>query len=168
MLPQHSRRCATFWLRVPCTVHPLCARSHFTCSFRRADCAAHQLSATMAMPASKVRYVLAMGMPSTDESVLHTLHRFDGIEIRTDHLAAQHGCLLEDCVQHPRHSHVDSEDRLSYDQVFRFNAARGLADDLVIFGILQPKRSEGRHGYYRRFRRQFLVRIEQGLYPGYK
>ncbi len=64
-------------------------------------------------------------------------HGFDFIEIGADELAGVDRALIEDGVQHSRNFEVDAVEIFSGDDGSGVHAVNGLADDLVVFGILE-------------------------------
>ena len=126
LLAQSPRRSAAYDAALPLARAP---SSQVTWSFLRADCACHQVSATMAMPLSRpgspgittvsilISGVVTEPVAVTTKACLHARHLLDLVEVRAHHLAAEHAAFFEDGIQHAGELHVDGENRLAGDDV---------------------------------------------------
>ena len=92
-----------------------------------------------------------------DERVLHARHRLDLVEIGADDLPAEHRAFLEDRMQHPRHRHVDTEDRLAGDDGLGVDVPGRLTDDAEVLRVLELHRLERGWLQRRRLRQQVCV-----------
>ena len=71
-----------------------------------------------------------------DKAMLHARHGLHGIDVRTHHLAAEHGTLGVHGIEHSRQRHVDPEHRRAAHDAARIGVGNGRADDLEVFRVL--------------------------------
>ncbi len=80
------------------------------------------------------------------EGVLHAGQRLHFLQIRLGHLSAHCWALLENCVKHPRHDLVDSEERLASDQRAIVHTADAGAEQHVVLSVLELEAALGGNG----------------------
>ncbi len=88
-------------------------------------------------PVLRVRTVGIGARRANDEDIAHARLLFDVLQIRAKHFAAEYGTFLEHGVLHPRHGHIDTEERLAFENACAIDAGDRRTDDFVVLGILE-------------------------------
>ena len=132
---------------------------HVTRSRRRALCACHQLSATIATPGMSPRVSV---VPATTNACLTPGSVLDLVEIRADDGAAVHRAFFVHGPQHAGQREVDAERRLPGHDRAVVDAALRLADGREAGGRLERHRRDVGRSHRRGRRGKLAVRQRSG------